>query len=523
MNFLSKINSKNFNILNYILITIFFFYSIFLLRFYFDGHHIGLMYSNALDLINGKKPYQEIFIQYGILTTILHSFTLFIFESKIFSLSVLTCFFYFSGIFLISKSIENLTNKYYSLISSFIILCNHPIPWLPWSNYIAFFFISLSLFLLTSKKINFFLFGFFLSLVILCRQDFFIPIVISLLIFAIFYFFSNKTINISNFFLFTLGITIPLTIFFLYLFSFDLYNYWLKYIELPKLYLEVYQTTSIQLIKSYIIFFLTESFFNFIITPQYFLISIILIFNTYILILKALKKININNNILFICILSLCLSSMSLKIELFRLYTSVIIGIIPVIYFIYNVIDKVFKNNLNFLIILPAIFSILFYPFGNNELFNKIKFNNKNNKIFDNKYDYHDWPVKISESINFISNLSKNCDVEYLDNLTFNSLYSTIGDYNRVRLLPYLKSNAKESVMSTYIDKIKNKEKFFIDIINIQIKNNNIIVIYNENNNLYKYNTLKFSNSYKYTIINESDVLGKPKFLYIYYPKKCNL
>ena len=131
MNFLSKINSKNFNILNYLLIAIFFFYSIFLLRFYFDGHHIGLMYSNALDLINCKKPYEEIFIQYGILTTILHSFTLLIFENKVFSLSVLTCLFYFNGIFLISKSIENLTNKYYSIISSFIILCNHPIPWLP--------------------------------------------------------------------------------------------------------------------------------------------------------------------------------------------------------------------------------------------------------------------------------------------------------------------------------------------------------------------------------------------------------
>ena len=172
---------------------------------------------------------------------------------------------------------------------------------------------------------------------------------------------------------------------------------------------------------------------------------------------------------------------------------------------------------------MPAIFSILFYPFGNNELFKKINFNNKNNKIFDNKYDYLDWPVKISESINFISNLSKNCDVEYLDNLTFNSFYSTIGNYNRVRLLPYLKSDAKESEMSSYIDKIKNKKKSFFDIINDEITNNNIIVIYNENNNLYKYNTFKFSNSYKYTIINESDVLGKPKFLYIYYPQHCNL
>ena len=39
-----------------------------------DPHHWGLMLSNAKDLYEGQTPYQDIFIQYGILTTILQAF-----------------------------------------------------------------------------------------------------------------------------------------------------------------------------------------------------------------------------------------------------------------------------------------------------------------------------------------------------------------------------------------------------------------------------------------------------------------
>ena len=38
-----------------------------------DPHHWGLMLSNAKDLYEGLIPYKDIFIQYGILTTILQA------------------------------------------------------------------------------------------------------------------------------------------------------------------------------------------------------------------------------------------------------------------------------------------------------------------------------------------------------------------------------------------------------------------------------------------------------------------
>ena len=50
----------NFDYLNIVLILFFFLFSIYVIRYHYDGHHIGLIYSNALDLINGKTPYKEI-------------------------------------------------------------------------------------------------------------------------------------------------------------------------------------------------------------------------------------------------------------------------------------------------------------------------------------------------------------------------------------------------------------------------------------------------------------------------------
>ena len=37
-----------------------------------DHVHWGLMLSNAQDLMSGRTPYRDIFIQYGFLTTLIH-------------------------------------------------------------------------------------------------------------------------------------------------------------------------------------------------------------------------------------------------------------------------------------------------------------------------------------------------------------------------------------------------------------------------------------------------------------------
>ncbi len=479
------------------------------------------MYSNAIDLISGKQPYKEIFIQYGFLTTLIHSLILLLFENKVFFISFFNIIFYLIGILFIGKSINNLTNKGYSLIVIIIILFNHPIPWLPWSNYLSFFFISISLFLLTNHKKNFFLISLLLSLSILTRQDFFIPIILSFVIFCFFNLFKKDKADFKNLTRILLGFCLPIFIFFSYLIFIDNFTNWVDYLVLPKYYLELYGTSPINLVLNFIIFFSTESFFDFISTPQYFLISVILIFNSFIIFLKIINRLNIPNNIFYIVLLSSFFSSVCLKIELFRLYTSVIFGLIPLIYFINNIKNNELKKNLQLLIILPAIYSFVFYPFGNNKDFKNIDFNSSNLTLKKDEYAYYKWPNNKINSINLIYDLITKCDVKYLDNLTFDTIFSTIGNYDRIRVLPYEKASYKNTKFHMYIDSIKNPNDNFIELINYEIINENIILLIDNNNNIYNNNRIKFTNSYKNFKINESDTPGKPKIIRVYFPSKC--
>ena len=350
----------NLNFLNYILISLFLIYSIYIIRYHYDGHHVGLVYSNALDLINGKLPYKEIFIQYGFLTTLIHGFVLILFDNKVFFLSIFTVIFYSFSILLISLSIKNLLNNYYSLAASVIILFNHPIPWLPWSNYIGFFFLSLGVFLCTKKDRNYYFIGLIFGFVALSRQEFFVSIVLSALFFFIINILKNEKINIKKNFNLALGFSTPLIIFLIYLFYNNIFFNWKSFLIIPNFYLQIYQISLNELIINFISYFLTESFFNFIITPQYFIISIILISNVILIFLKILNKINIPNNIFYCSLLSIFLCSLSLQIEIFRLYTSIIIGLIPMLYFFDNIKDKNLKDNLLKLLLLPSLFAIFF-------------------------------------------------------------------------------------------------------------------------------------------------------------------
>ena len=72
-----------------------------------------------------------------------------------------------------------------------------------------------------------------------------------------------------------------------------------------------------------------------------------------------------------------------------------------------------------------------------------------------------------------------------------------------------------------YIDSLKNSEINFIEKINFEIKKENIILLINENNHIYKDKKIIVSERYNVIKINESDVIGRPNVLNIYLPKKC--
>jgi len=480
------------------------------------------MYSNALDLKKGKLPFKEIFIQYGILTTLIHSIILDLFNNKIFMLSFITLIFYQFSILLITLSVKNLINKEFAIITYLILIMNHPIPWLPWSNYIAFFFITLCIFLLSQKKTNYIFLGFFLSSVFLSRQDYLISIIISSLGIFLFLLFDKKIINYKkNIFKLVIGFCTPALIFLIYLLVNEIIYEWVTLLSLPQFYMDIYNTNILELIYNFIIFFISESFFNFIITPQYFLISIILILNTFLIFLKIFKKIKMENNIFFISIICVCLSSMTLKIELFRLYTSVSIGIIPLLWFINSNDSPNFKKKFITILILPSLFSFIFYPMGNNPVFLKTNFQVDAINHNLHEFNHHKWPLQKINSLAKLSKLTKICKVDYLENLTFDAIYSTVGNFDRIRFVPYVKSSMKDSKLNFFLDKIKNPDENFISLINRQILKENIILLINEGNYSFNNQKIIINSNYNMFEVNLNAIDEKPDILRVYFPKKC--
>ena len=120
-----------------------------------------------------------------------------------------------------------------------------------------------------------------------------------------------------------------------------------------------------------------------------------------------------------------------------------------------------------------------------------------------------------------INEISKKCDVDYLDNLTFDTIYSTIVGFDRIRMLPFEKNTMKDSDLHFYFESIKNSEITFYDKINKEIMKENIILLIDENNNVFRGNRILFANNYDRLKIDQSNIFGKPNMLNIYFPKKC--
>jgi hypothetical protein len=306
-----------------------------------DPHHWGFMLSTAKDYANPNLiAYKDIFIQYGILTTALHSLAYLINPSLV-SLISITTFFYASGVLFtylltyeISKSIKL---SFYVLTTVFLF---HPIVIYPWSNYMAYPFILLGYLFYKSdsqKQISIFLSGIFFALAILSREGLFLPI---LCIYCFFIFFDSEKNKMKRNVLLTLGLLSPLLLFFAYLFLNGLFDYWYKYsIMLPKLYFELYPNAGIKGIPMFfyeIIKKLGKPDFRWSLMGLIFFVnSIILTSFTVDFFRNSKNKKHVNIKIAALCLGAFLLITSSLHIkELFRLATGSIIGIIPLyIYF----------------------------------------------------------------------------------------------------------------------------------------------------------------------------------------------
>lgn len=514
MFFIKWKNLLNYDFFSILIILLGFFYSLNFYTYVYDPHHHGLIFSNAIDLLNGKIPYKEIFIQYGLLTTFFHTIVIKLFGQELYYINAATIFLYYLTLFFLNISVKELTNKFFGFLSSVVIICNHPIIWLPWSNYVAYFFLILAItFFIKKNYSDSYLFGFILFFSVLSRQEIFIPIFFSLLtLFLLSIIFKKKIYykSITSFLL-------PIIFFISILFFLGIFNEWSKTLYLPSLYLEYRETNLLSLILNFLSFFTFKPLLNFINEPQYVIILFILYSSSFILVKSFFSQ---KLNLIFLSVLTLSLSILSLNLELFRLYTSVSFGIILLLKLVYNVKNLEIRSLYIFLICFFSFYSIIFYPLGNNELFKKINKSNYNNT----ELPYLKY-IKLSKNYNHAYNelillknkIYSNCKIIFSENLTFDTMNSIFLEKNRNKLTPFVKAQGKNDKLHFFFD------DQFIFKINSNLTLNNTIILTEFENLKYDIGVISFPNNYLFKSIIFNYSKEKPKLIYVYYPKECIL
>ena len=304
-----------------------------------DPHHWGLMLSNAKDLYEGQTPYKDIFIQYGILTTILQALA-FGMGKNMLSIIVMTSICYVIGILLVYATALNvLKNKTTALYVFILLVLFHPLAMYPWSNYIAFPFFMYGAYVLTNPNIDqrkqtiqLLLAGISLGLSVLAREGLAPAAFLFILLCFAFDLIKNaeKKKALAQFALCTIGFVIPLGVFFTYLFASGLIEYWVKLsINLPAIYVN----ESFGGIKVFIF----KALFKEIYTGyrhgdvRWILTSWILLSSLWIFVLALIgkRKDYVTPGVAKIALASLLLVSSSLHLaETFRIATGSAVGLI---------------------------------------------------------------------------------------------------------------------------------------------------------------------------------------------------
>ena len=464
-----------------IIISIFSFtISIWQSQYVYDGHHWGLMASNATDLLRGKLPYREIFIQYGIFTTLIHSIFM-----KIGGMSVISIFFFTSLIYSISIYYLFLIikNKFQTELALFGVLCLfliHPFVNHPWHNYLTFFFMALSLFYLEKKENKYKLIsGLYFGFAVLSYEKF--------LIIFIFFFISYSFINFKNKkfknILFLLaGFIIPILIFFFYINIYQIYDDWLKYHSIGSLYIDDnYVIVILNFLKNLI----QKSFIKFIFEPYWLFFLILLFMNLIFVSLFIIKKKFLKESeeyLIYFSMISISAFSAAIhSLNSFRLATGSIIGVLILIYFIDKIKNSETKNIVMFSFIIILCLGINLKKSENNKIFitpvsydhytnDKIKFFKK----LKLKKDTWEHIIFFNDKINEIK--QKCSEVDYAINYTNNSYhYLLVSDiFETFQIKPWI--NEKRTLDRNTMELINpNLEKSLNEKV---INNKTIIVAY---------------------------------------------
>ena len=414
----------------------------------YDAHHWGLVASNAYDLLNNKIPYKEIFIQYGIFTTLLHSIFM-----KIGSQSVISIFFFTSVIYSISIYFFFLIvkNKFEDQLALFAVLCLvliHPFVNHPWHNYLTFFFLILSIFFL-EKNINkyYFISGFLFSLAVLSYEKFFI---VFLLFFISYALINLKNKKIKNIFFLSVGFFIPIIVFFLYINHNQIFFDWIKYHSISELYIgDNYIIVLLSFLKN----LLYNGIKNFLFEPYWIFFLVLIVLNFVFLYIFLFNKNFVEKKdeyLVYISMLSLgSYSSAIHSLNSFRLATGAFIGIFVLIFFLNKIKNTETQKIISFSIIIILCLGINFKKSENNKLYvtpvSFEHFTNNEIKFFKHlklKKDTWKHTIFFTKKINEIK---KKCiNINYAINYTNNTYYYLlISDFFKTfQIKPWINSKS---------------------------------------------------------------------------------
>jgi len=455
------------------------------------------MASNAYELLDNKIPYKEIFIQYGILTTVLHSISLKIFSLNVISIFYVTCFIYSISIIFFYIVVKNNSNENFGLFSVICLLLIHPFVNHPWHNYITFLFLLMSLFFLQNvgnkaKIIS----GIFFALAVLSYEKFFLIFFIFLLTI---FFVGIKNKSLKKFNLFTLGSIIPLIIFFSFIIKKDIFSDWLNFSSISDLYLN---ENYIILILNFIKKIFTYGVFNFVYEPYWLFFFSLIIINSIFVFICIFKKDLLKKQefILYCAVISLaCFSSAIHSFNSFRLATGSILGIMVLIFYLQKITNNDTRYALVVSILIILCLGINLKKSENNKLYiyTNVDDHYKSNKI--KFFESFRWKDDTWKNLIFLENkikkIKNQCpSIQYAVNFTNDSYYYLMltKSFETFQKMPWF--NRKKIFDNKTMELVN---PFFKNNYEKAIKEKSAIIITNDSlYSIKNYNEIKIPYSY---------------------------
>ena len=442
-----------------------------------DALHWGLMYANAADLNNGLIPYKEIFIQYGLLTTLIQSFALKVIGNTVVSVGIITGVFYALNIYLSYCLWQKVMNRWLSVLSAMLMFLVHGYITYPWANYFSYTFLLISLLFLTAspqKRNSYLLAGVFLGFSILARQSPLHLLAPIYLYFLLVYFSSARELRkayLKKILMFHAGMIGVIGVFFLYLVKESALEDWinqsLKIGIVYKHYLGL-RTISIHFIGG-IVF---PSGKRFLLYSLVFFNALLTCTTVFLKGLGKLKKIqqqfSERDKLLFLFgSVTLFGYLQSLHIyEVFRLQSSSSLGLGLLIFPLDNLSNR-FKRWKKVVFIVPVICVFIYlsstlifkqtssvsFPWHQNLLFSHQLTEPENIEMLKGKlYDEETriFYQTITKTIN-----DYNCQLEYLVNFTMNSYVPRLSkSFKRVQRSPFYRKEMSEVIFQDEQQKI---------------------------------------------------------------------